>query len=117
MKLRNVNIRILGTGINDSYQACVRICDSCGNKIYEGLTYNGYVCVKLKTCRGYCILISGCGFNKREVFYVDTYTQCYTFNPYEIDTPIENNVTFLLTDFNYINLPIMKGEINLWQRQ
>ena len=117
MKLREIKIIILGTGINDSYQACITIYDSCGNIVYEGLTYNGYTCVRLNTCCGYCMIIKGCGFIKREVFFVDAHTPCYSFNSIKPEEQEISNVTFQLTDFNYSNLPIMKGEIILWQKQ
>ena len=117
MKLKEIEIKILGTGINNAYQACVSIYNSCGELVYEGLTYNGCVCVNLNVCDGYIIAIKGCGINKREVFYVNPYTTCYTFNNYELESSLQDIVTFQLTDFNYDNLPIMKGEITLWQRQ
>ena len=116
MKLKNIKIRILGTGINDACQVCVSIFNSCGDLVYEGLTYNGCIYVNLCACEGYIITIRGCVINKREVFYVDKYTSSYTFNTYELNSGVQNVVTFQLLDFFY-NLPIMKGELTLWQKQ
>lgn len=117
MKLRNVNIRILGTGISNICQACVSIYDSCGNLVYEGLTCNGCISIELKMYKGYIIIIKSYAGVRKEIFYVDTCTTCYAFRAYEVNRPEEDLVTFLLTDLNYENLPIQKGEIILWQNQ
>lgn len=115
--LREIKIRIQGTGINNICQAYVCIYNSCGGLVYEGWTYNGCVCVKLNTQEGYTIIIKSHNGIKRASFYVDCYTQCYAFSTYELRNPQDDLVTFLLTDLNYDNLPIMKGEIILWQNQ
>ena len=117
MILKEIGIKILGTGIRSAYQACVLIYNSCGELIYEGLTYNGCIYVNLNICEGYVIFINGRGFNKREVFYVKSNTTCYIFNAYEPESRLQDVITFQLTDLNYTNLPIMKGEITLWQRR
>ena len=115
--MRNVNIRILGTGINNICQACVSIYNSCGDLVYEGLTCNGCISVNLKMYVGYIIIIKSYTGIRRDVFYVDACTGCYAFSTYEQNRQEENEVTFLLTDLNYENLPIEKGEIILWQNQ
>lgn len=111
-------IKILGTGINDSYQACVSVYDNCNILVYEGLTYNGCLCVNLNVCMGYIIVIKSCNGVIIQALYVDNCTLVYVFNANQMESEPERKIiTFLLTDFNYTNLPIMKGELILWQRQ
>ena len=106
----NITLKFLGTGYNDYYQASVKIYDYNNCIVYDGISYNSIVNVCLdKGCvyKVYAVLF---GYYLIASIYVgneDVFI--FNFNPF-----IEyRTVTFLLTDYNYYNLPIMEGEILL----
>ncbi len=104
--MRDILIHIIGLGICDSFQADVSIFNSSFDKIFEGKTFDGNVLVSLETD---CIyLVSVCSFRGvfQVVFYVDCKRNCYCFS-----YPMSRVITFQLTDANYDNLPIERGEI------
>ena len=108
--MRKVNLKFIGLGYNNYYQACIKIYDKCNNLIFEDKTYNGIVSVELEENEVYRLIADSCRNRLNIVFFVNECRDCYCFN-------FQNNriITFLLRDF-YYNLPIEKGEIYLWQQ-
>ena len=106
-----ITLRFLGTGINNYYQVNVRIYDSNNNLVYCGKSYNGVVNLYLKKNCVYLI--------KARLLNTELITTFIVLNNKEIIfnmcNKVSNNnpITFLLTDYNYRNLPIMKGVIIL----
>lgn len=109
-----VKLKFYGLGINDKYQAKVLIYDLYDNLIYEGYTYNGYLTICLDANKSYKLIATSCGDVIRTNFYVKDYEYLFFFRR-SLFTPIRN-VTLLLTDYYYDNLPISKGELILWQK-
>lgn len=114
--MKKINLKFIGLGINNNYQANIKVYD--GNcLIFNRKTFNGKIDLFLECNKRYKVVAEFlCQKNVNFIFvndYIDNYT--FIFNSSMI---IQNNntVTFTLTDFNYENLPIMKGEIILWQR-
>ena len=104
----NITFKILGTGLSDNYQANIKIYDKCNHLIYDGKTYNGKYLACLQKNKGYCLNIQFGSINLTTSFYVlnqDTFV--FNFN----QVVNSNSITFRLTDYNYDNLPIMKGEM------
>ena len=108
--MRKITIKFMGMG---RCQAKVDIYDLKGCKIASGFTKYG--------------VFNFCGKDKafyKIVFTINGITNCKTIyansNYYPImyqGTIFSRNVTFLLTDQSYANLPINKGEMILWQKQ
>ena len=100
-----ITFKILGTGFNNYYQADIKIYDD-NNLIYDGRTYNGKIMVYLNKNKVYSIYI--------RLFNTCLITSLYVLNQdliiINLNQEVNNNlVTFLLTDYHYDNLPIMKG--------
>ena len=111
-------LKFIGVGIKDNCQAHVIIYDKYSNIIYDGLTYNGILNISLKNNRAYKLIATTNNDIISTIFYV-TYNKCeykFIFNRSIYNNP-SNIITFLLTDYNYNNLPIEKGELILWQNQ
>ena len=116
----SVELIFLGLGCNNYYQANIEIYD--GNcLVLNKKTYNGRLKVYLKCNKKYRIITSN-GLNTinnnlyiipniRKYYYV--FSNMYYIN----SSQSSNKITFLLSDANYINLPIEKGEMILWQKQ
>lgn len=86
----------------------IKICDSCGNILLNGKTNSfGIVSFCFEKDGLYRIFIEG----KEIGVYLK---KCKK----KISIPIGLNSfkRFLLTDATYQNLPIEKGELNLWQK-
>ena len=109
----SVNLKFNGLGYNDYLQADVKLYDNNCNLIYEGRTFDGEVSLYLEEDNCYKLYAYSCGRYINLWFYVSMKNSCYKFNFNNIE---DNNVTFLLTDYYYDNLPIQKGELILWQR-
>lgn len=108
----NIQIRFRGLGIEDTFQAKVLVIDMEGNTLYDGYSYDGTISVCLETEHIYKIIAYSCFEVIYQVFYVDQCHSLYTF--YFPRSIVKSSVvTFLLTDSNYLNLPIMKGEMYL----
>ncbi|MBR2828817.1 MAG: hypothetical protein IKE70_06265 [Bacilli bacterium] len=112
MKIIKINFK--GLGYCDTFQAKVKVYhnNKC-IKIKE--TYNGSVTFNLEENQIY--QIKAISENERVIknIYVSEkdLNLCFAFKR----ALVENKVTFYLTDSNYENLKIMKGEIILWQKQ
>lgn len=116
--MKDIKIRLMGLGICSNLQAYVCIYDECNNLIYEGSTFNGEVifCAKCNSVYRLCASFYGEVIN--QAFYTSS---CNTPLIFAFEHSIYRNntlgnVTFLLTDYYYENLPIEKGEIILWQK-
>ena len=112
-----IKIKFMGLGLGNNCQAHVIIYSDCFNVVYEGDTYNGMVMVPLSTNRAYKLIATSFGEYISVVFYVDSDKCEYKFIFDRGINNNENNITFLLTDYNYDNLPIEKGELMLWPSQ
>ena len=114
--LKNIQLRIIGTGYNNYYQAIVNIYDKNNHLICSKMTYNGVLNVCLKTSTCYFLIIKwGCSTLKK-VIYIGAKPLRYTI---VLNHAIikQNHITFVLTDQFYDNLPIKKGKVILWQKQ
>lgn len=108
----NTEIKFIGVGYNNNYQVNVIIYDDCNNIVYEGLTYNGKVCVNLNKNTIY--KIEATFINEKIVRYIYTNSCEYAFW-FNHSTISNKTITFTLRDY-YYNLPIERGNIILWQR-
>jgi len=109
-------LRFLGTGYNKYYQAHVKIYDN-NYLVYSGYTYNGIIKCNLKRGCYYMEAKTNYGLISKKIIIVDNINEyTFVFN-YAIINNTNNIITFLLTDYNYANLPIKKGDIYLWQKQ
>ena len=118
-KIKKVILKFIGTGINVFYQADVCIYDKCGNLVYEGKTYNRKLIICLKKNEVYRLVAKSYGEAIINAFYVNEKDEEYVFF-FKRGIFKSNNlrtITFLLTDANYGNLQIEKGEMILWQKQ
>lgn len=114
-------LKFIGTGIEDNYQACVNIYDN-NNLLYERRTYNGKVIIDLRENKLYKMVATSINeiintsiyVTKNNCKYIFKYNRSILQNYYSSDL---RTITFLLTDANYNNLPIEKGELFLWQKQ
>ena len=111
--MKKLNIYFKGLGYCDIFQAKVRVYrkNQC---IKEKETFNGKVSFNLEENQIYHII----AISKNETIEKNIYLSkedlnlCFAFNR----ALLENRITFYLTDSNYENLKIMKGEIVLWQK-
>ena len=116
--MKNVKLKFIGTGVCSFYQAHVCIYDECNNLVYEGDTNNGCLCVNL--CINRLYKVYACTRCERlfGAFYVrcNKCEYCFPFTSAFSQIEEEDNITFQLTDAVYENLPIMRGDMILWQR-
>lgn len=112
--MKNVTIRLLGVG-NSIFQPEVVIYDGSGCIVYSGCAYNGMVQVMLCCDRCYKVIARCCLAQTAAVIYIGK-NDIYGINMNTCCQNDENLVTFTLSDANYSNLPIEKGEVILWQR-
>ena len=104
----NVTLKFLGVGYKDKYQANIKIYDSNNCLVFDGVSYNGKVCVNLCPNCSYKVIAFFLGkyvslsiYVGKQDYFIINLCSCY-----------ERTVTFWLLDY-YYNLPIMKGEIIL----
>ena len=105
--MKDINIKFLGLGYNDFYQAYIEIYDLDNNLIYKGYTYNGKLIISL--CKNKIYKLKAKSLNETMCVYLynkDNYV--FIFNRAKFN--YSRIITFLLTDY-YYNLPIEKGEI------
>ena len=104
--MNNITLKFLGTGYGNCNQVDVKIYDKNNNLIYYGNSFNGIIKLCLKKNSVYLIKATSLNNVLITTFYVDN---CEYFI-FDLNYRI---ITFQLTDYNYDNLPIMKGEILL----
>ena len=110
-------IKFLGLGYNDYYQANIKIYDLNNKLIYEGKTYNSEIIIHLKKNKLYKLNATSLCETIKVCFYVSNIDEyVFAFDRVKININSMRNITFLLTDYYYNNLPIEKGELYLWQR-
>lgn len=114
-----ITLNFIGTGINDEYQACIHIYDKNKKLLYHKKTYNGKIAVCLKENETYRLIATSYNEKLDKIFYIDKKTKSITFifKRSIYIPPKLRTIIFLLTDANYSNLPIEKGEMILWQKQ
>ena len=104
--MQNIKFKILGTGYNQYYQAKVKIYNN-NCLIKEGITYNGIIYFCLEKNKTYKVVITL--YNSKSISTIYTNKNIFVFS---LCNCIKNRLlTFLLTDSNYMNLPIEKGEL------
>lgn len=113
--MKEVKLKFYGLGINDNYQAKISIYDSYDNLVYEGYTYDGYLIICLEANKSYKLIAKSCGEVIITKFYINKNYEYLFFFGRSLFIPIRN-ITLLLTDYYYDNLPISKGELILWQK-
>ena len=112
--MEKVKLIFKGVGLKDKNQVYVKIYDNNCNLIYEGNTFDGVLITFLESNKAYNMLAK---FHQETIvatFYVGSCNNKYIFSFNRINNI--RNITFLLTDFYYTNLPIERGDIILWQR-
>lgn len=114
-KMKKVKLIFKNVGLKKNNQVYVKIYDNRCNLVYEGYTFDGEIDISLRKDRAYNMIAKFYNNSIVTVFYVGNGFNKYIFNFNYINNE-NNNVTFLLTDFYYTNLPIERGDIILWQR-
>lgn len=106
-----VTLKYKGLGYKDNNQAYVKVF-FYNNIIYEGITYNGELCINLDIGQIYVIEATFHNEVLRNIIYVNQYSYNFVFyhNLFKRKT-----ITFSLKDY-YYNIPIKKGELFLWQK-
>ena len=113
--MKKVKLIFKNVGLKKNNQVYVKIYDNRCNLVYEGYTFDGEIDISLRKDRAYNMIAKFYNNSIVTVFYVGNGFNKYIFNFNYINNE-NNNVTFLLTDFYYTNLPIERGDIILWQR-
>ena len=103
--IKNISIKINGLSCRD----LISIYDDC-MLIYQS-NYKGLINICLDKNKVYKILINTSRGSYLYSFIVSSSTERLIFN-----IPNNNIITFKLTDSNYLNLPIERGELLLWQK-
>ena len=115
--INRVELIFFGLGVDNCYQANIKIYDN-NCLIINKQTYNGRLHVCLKPNKKYLLEAIG-PFGKiiRCIYIIQNQTKYYFgfSNAYLNENRLNNIITFLLSDANYINLPIT-GEMILWQK-
>ena len=118
--MKKINLIFPGLGYRDINQASIYVYDKNGNLLLNKKSYNGRIEICLDTKQIYIVK----AISNYETVNASIYVN--SFDNYNIAFPSsyvcnnsndDNTITFLLTDFNYDNLPIEKGLIYLWQEQ
>ena len=111
----NITLNFLGLGYNNINQADVLIYDICDNQVFEGITYNNLLTIKLCKNDFYRLIAKSLDEEINIVFYVGINNDyCFRFPRSIFENDIDKSITFLLTDYYYDNLPIERGEIILY---
>ena len=110
INVKKIKIKIIGLGIGDKAQGFVKISHN-GILLVEDKTYNGEVVVCLRENEAYDLDIYSLQGNRHIYFYVDQKRECFVFCLFLL-----RKITYQLTDANYYNLPIEKGELLLWTK-
>ena len=109
--IKRVTIKILGIGVSKAF---VTIFDNNNRIVYKGTT-NGIISLCLNNKSIYKINICYLGYELKRVFVVNNYNNYeFIFDcSYYVPNNNKHNITLLLTDYYYNNLPIQKGDIIL----
>jgi len=109
--MKNIKLKFIDAGINDSFQYDIKVFDINDKLLYEGTTYNGEICLMLTVNHCYKVFAKSCNHTICKSIYISSSRNTILLwsEKYKIIKP----VTFILTDANYNNLCISKGEIIL----
>ena len=102
--MQKVFLYFMGTGYLDYYQANIEIYNACNELVFKGKTFNGKIEVLLEEKKVYCLRASLGNYIMGIPFYVNRDHYFFSFSKLQ-----NKPITFLLTDYYYDNLPIMKG--------
>ena len=114
--MKKIKLKFIGAGINNFHQGNIRIYDINSNCIYSTKSYNGEIILLLKENSLYRIETDFDNLIRTVYINEEQNTYDFVLSNIVICNNRNNIITFLLTDQNYANLPIMNGEIILWQR-
>ena len=118
--MKKIKINFIGTGYYNLYQAKVNIYNENNDLVYQGKTYNGVIYVNLEPNKIYrlesLLLTEYINITFYTKMHIKEYTFIFENAIITQNSQKTNTVTFLLTDLNYKNLKIEKGEIVLWQK-
>lgn len=107
--MKDILLKFYGLGYKNYNQAKVKIYDN-NNLVFDGMTYNSELSLYLEKYKVYRIIAEANGLLLATSFYVgEQKIYLFSFN-------IIKTITFILTDSNYQNLRIERGELLLWQR-
>ena len=116
--IKQIKLIFIGSSLYNYKKENIKIYDLDNNLILNTNLYNGEIRFLAQEKTFYKIKANIMNEEINKVFYVnndDTYS--FILNRIIIDKKINNkSITFLLTDKLYANLPIMNGEIILWQK-
>ena len=111
--MKKINLHFKGLGYCNTFQADVYVYKDniC---IFKKKTYNGSITIPLEENNLYRIkaISNGEIINKNIYLSCKDLYICFAFQR----AIVRNMITFYLTDSNYRNLKIMKGEIILWEK-
>ena len=115
--LKNICFKL--TGVSLYMKKIIKIYDLDGHIVYDKVVCNNSFNVCLKTHCCYKIIIKTKYDYLCKTIYVKNQNCIYLFfdNALFIYNQNSNRITFYLTDYNYENLPIEKGEMIIWQKQ
>ena len=114
VRIKKIILNFIGTGLNNNYQAYISIYDKYNNLLYYKKTYNGKVVLELKENNIYTLIAKLNDEIINTSFYTNKTNYIFIFNNSIIKKI--RTITFFLTDTNYSNLYVEKGEIILWQK-
>lgn len=110
--MKNVKIIINGLGYKNINQSYILVYDYNDKLIYKCKSYNGIINVCLKEKCIYKLIICSLGITK--YFYLSSNQSNIVIYTNYIVNNINNNIRFFtLTDKNYENLKIERGEISV----
>ena len=111
--MKKINIHFNGLGYQNIFQATIKVYKD-KKCIIKQKTYNGNITLELEENNLYHVVAISNNEKIIKNIYLSKKDLCLCFSfPRAI---IKNKVTFYLTDSNYKNLKIMKGEILLWPK-
>ncbi len=114
--MKRIKIIFSGVGCSSRYQVFVKIYDVNNILVFSGYTHKGFIIAELEVGEVYSIIATSYNDKLSGSFYLSKNKDKYYFVlPSSIHEDNLNTITFLLTDYNYDNLPIERGELILWQ--
>ena len=105
--MQKVLLVFIGTGYLNYYQVNIEIYSSCNELVFRGRTFNGKIELFLEEKKGYCLRATLGNVVMCIPFYVNRSSYVFSFSKM-----LNEPITFLLTDYHYDNLPIMKGVLS-----